>query len=389
MKVGVIGVGRVGAACALSVVTRGSARELVLVDLNRARAKAVATDLRYGAPVCPEVAIRDGDYADLTGTAVVMITAGLNEKGGGATDRGDATGRLKLLDTNVGVYRDMIPQIVAAAPEAVLLVVTDPPDPLADLTRQLAGTQPRLEHRHAAGQLAVSRAPGRAARGECDVGRGIGSGRAWDVGGVVVVERAGEWRADRGRCADREFVRRVSPRRRAGRAIREHHDHRGQRRQPVRDRHRVDADCRSRAPRRTGGAAGRGVQFKVRRDAIAAVRRREGQDPVRSSNRRCRPTSGRRLNGARQCCAKWVGDSPTAIRACRTAPRCRRAFNRIAAATASGRRIVTTGRFSLDSRAAQLVDDRERRTVGVRPRFRSNHLSEKTYLQRTAMVRNV
>jgi L-lactate dehydrogenase len=68
-----------------------------------------------------------------------MITAGLNEKGGGATDRGDATGRLKLLDTNVGVYRDMIPKIVAAAPEAVLLVVTDPPDPLADLTRQLAG----------------------------------------------------------------------------------------------------------------------------------------------------------------------------------------------------------------------------------------------------------
>jgi L-lactate dehydrogenase len=139
MKVGVVGVGRVGAACALSVVTRGSARELVLVDLNRARAKAVATDLRYGAPVCPEVAIMDGDYTDLTGAAVVMITAGLNEKGGGATDRGDATGRLKLLDTNVGVYRDMIPKIVAAAPEAVLLVVTDPPDPLADLTRQLAG----------------------------------------------------------------------------------------------------------------------------------------------------------------------------------------------------------------------------------------------------------
>jgi L-lactate dehydrogenase len=139
MKVGVVGVGRVGAACALSLVTRGSAREVVLVDLNRARAKAVATDLRYGAPVCPEVEIRDGGYKDLAGAAVVMITAGLNEKGGGATDRGDATGRLKLLDTNVGVFRSMIPQIVAAAPDAVLLVVTDPPDPLADLTRELAG----------------------------------------------------------------------------------------------------------------------------------------------------------------------------------------------------------------------------------------------------------
>lgn len=138
MKVGVVGVGRVGAACALSLLTRGSAREVVLVDLNRARAKAVATDLRYGAPVCPEVEVRDGGHEDLAGSAVVMITAGLNEKGGGATDCNDATGRLKLLDTNVGVFRSMIPQIVAAAPDAVLLVVTDPPDPLADLTREFA-----------------------------------------------------------------------------------------------------------------------------------------------------------------------------------------------------------------------------------------------------------
>jgi L-lactate dehydrogenase len=138
MKVGVIGVGKVGQACALSLVTRGSARDVVLVDLNRARAKAVATDLRYGAPCCPETDVRDGDYADLKGAAVVMITAGMNEKTGGATNRSDPTGRLKLLDTNIGVFREIVPQVVAAAPDAVLLVVTDPPDPLADLTRELA-----------------------------------------------------------------------------------------------------------------------------------------------------------------------------------------------------------------------------------------------------------
>lgn len=139
MKVGVVGVGKVGQACALSLITRGSAREVVLVDLNRARAKAVATDLRYGAPCCPEVAVRDGDYADLKGAAVVMLTAGVNEKTGGATNRNDPSGRLRLLDTNAGVFRDMVPKTVAAAPEAVLLVVTDPPDPLAWLTRELAG----------------------------------------------------------------------------------------------------------------------------------------------------------------------------------------------------------------------------------------------------------
>ncbi len=65
MKVGVVGVGRVGAACALSLVVRGSAREVVLVDRTRARARAVATDLRYGAPLgpadIPADAIRDAD----------------------------------------------------------------------------------------------------------------------------------------------------------------------------------------------------------------------------------------------------------------------------------------------------------------------------------------
>lgn len=65
-----------GQACALSLITRGSAREVVLVDLNRARAKAVAAELRYGAPCCPEVAVRDCDYVDLKDAAVVMLRVG-------------------------------------------------------------------------------------------------------------------------------------------------------------------------------------------------------------------------------------------------------------------------------------------------------------------------
>jgi L-lactate dehydrogenase len=83
--------------------------------------------------------LRDGDYADLAGADVVMLTAGINEKSGGATDRNDREGRLKLLDTNVGIFKDIVPKIVTAAPTAVLLVVTDPPDPLADLVRRIAG----------------------------------------------------------------------------------------------------------------------------------------------------------------------------------------------------------------------------------------------------------
>jgi len=84
MKLGIVGVGRVGAACALSLVTRGSAREIVIVDRTQARARAVADDLRYGAPLCPPVVLSDGDYAALAGADLVMLTAGVNEKAGGA-----------------------------------------------------------------------------------------------------------------------------------------------------------------------------------------------------------------------------------------------------------------------------------------------------------------
>jgi len=63
----------------------------------------------------------------------------VNEKSGGATTAAIPKA-LRLLDTNAGIYRDIVPKVVAAAPRAVLLVVTDPPDPLADLARRLADT---------------------------------------------------------------------------------------------------------------------------------------------------------------------------------------------------------------------------------------------------------
>src|SRR5437867_7352931 len=89
MKIGVIGAGAVGSACLLSSILRGMAREIVVVNRDRKRAKAVVTDQQYGAALSPVVDIRDGDYSDLTDAAVVMITAGMNEKAGGATNRND------------------------------------------------------------------------------------------------------------------------------------------------------------------------------------------------------------------------------------------------------------------------------------------------------------
>jgi L-lactate dehydrogenase len=139
MKLGIVGVGNVGCAIALAAVTRGSAREIVLVNRTRKTAEAVATDIRYGTPLSPKTDIRSGDYDALSGAGVVLITSGVNEKTGGATDRNDPHGRLRLLEKNADIYRDIVPQIVRAAPNAVLVAVTDPPDPLADIAREAAG----------------------------------------------------------------------------------------------------------------------------------------------------------------------------------------------------------------------------------------------------------
>jgi L-lactate dehydrogenase len=139
MKIGIVGTGAVGCACALAAAIRGSAREIVLVNRTRKTAEAVAADIRYGTPLCPKVKIADGDYDSLQGAALVMITAGINEKTGGATNRDDPRGRLRLLDQNAAIYRDIVPRITRFAPAAVLLIVTDPPDPLADVAREVAG----------------------------------------------------------------------------------------------------------------------------------------------------------------------------------------------------------------------------------------------------------
>jgi L-lactate dehydrogenase len=141
MKAGIVGVGAVGASTAMAIAMRGRIRDLVLVNRNRARAKGVATDISYGIPLSGDSSIRDGDYEDLAGAGVVIIAAGVNEKAGGATDRQDPAGRLRLLEANAKIFGSIVPKIVTAAPEAVILVATDPPEPLTELARTFAGHQ--------------------------------------------------------------------------------------------------------------------------------------------------------------------------------------------------------------------------------------------------------
>ena len=148
MKVGIIGVGAVGTACAKAMLLRGSCHEIVLVEKDdrksQRRAKGVAADLSHGGVLCPPTDVLAGGYEDLAGAAIVAITAGKNEKAGKAIDRKDKLGRLRLLRPNARTYEQIIPVLKRVAPHATILVVTDPPDPLADVARLLTRTNPVL-----------------------------------------------------------------------------------------------------------------------------------------------------------------------------------------------------------------------------------------------------
>jgi L-lactate dehydrogenase len=183
MKVGIVGVGAVGTACAKAMLLRGSCREIVLLDRDEARARGVAADLSHGGVLCPPCEVTAGGYAELAGASAVVVTAGINERAGGATDRSDPQGRLLLLEPNARTYREVVPQVARAAPEAPIVVVTDPPDPLADVARELTDTNPVLS----AGtfldslrfRLQIARCLGRLGAVDC---------RAADVEAMVVGE---------------------------------------------------------------------------------------------------------------------------------------------------------------------------------------------------------
>lgn len=136
-KVAVIGTGHVGVASAAAILAGDFAHEMVLIDRSRTLAEGVATDMRYGA-VLQGAQVRAGEEGDIAACDLVVVTAGTNEKSGGAAAPDDPIGRLRLAEPNAQVYQQWAPIVARLAPESVFLVVTDPPDPLADLAATLA-----------------------------------------------------------------------------------------------------------------------------------------------------------------------------------------------------------------------------------------------------------
>ncbi len=130
MKIGVVGCGLVGSTAAYALVMSGVGREIVLVDLKRARAEAEANDISHAIPFARPLVVRAGDYRDLAEARVVIIAGGVAQRPGET--------RLQLLQRNADVFRQIVPSVLHHAPDAVLLVVTNPVDIMTQLTAHFA-----------------------------------------------------------------------------------------------------------------------------------------------------------------------------------------------------------------------------------------------------------
>lgn len=135
-KAAIIGCGFVGSASAFCLMQSGLFSELVLLDANRDKAEGEALDVAHGIPFARPMKIYAGDYDDIADAAIIIVTAGANQKPGET--------RLDLVQKNVGIFRSIIPEIAKQNFAGILLIVSNPVDILTYTAMKLSGLP---EHR--------------------------------------------------------------------------------------------------------------------------------------------------------------------------------------------------------------------------------------------------
>lgn len=134
-KITVVGAGSVGATIANDLMIQGIATEIVLVDINKNKAFGEAMDIYQGAPFCSPAIVRSGDYDAAANSDIVIITSGLPRKPGQT--------RLELAQTNVNIIKQIAPQIVKEAPNAIYIIVSNPVDILTYVFTKVSGLPER------------------------------------------------------------------------------------------------------------------------------------------------------------------------------------------------------------------------------------------------------
>ncbi|MFU0832490.1 MAG: L-lactate dehydrogenase 1 [Oscillospiraceae bacterium] len=133
-KCAIIGCGFVGSATAFSLMQSGLFSEMVLLDANREKAEGEAMDLSHGAPFARPIEITAGSYDDIADSGLIVVTAGANQKPGET--------RLDLVKKNVGIFKQIIPEIKKRNCEGILLIVSNPVDILTYTALKLSGFPP-------------------------------------------------------------------------------------------------------------------------------------------------------------------------------------------------------------------------------------------------------
>jgi L-lactate dehydrogenase len=129
-KVGIVGTGAVGMAAAYSLFQQRVARHLVLVDRNHERAEGEARDLEHGQALVGHCQVEAGDWDALADSGVVVICAGAKQNPGET--------RLQLLERNAGIFADIAEQLDHHAPDAVVIIASNPVDVLTRVMQRLS-----------------------------------------------------------------------------------------------------------------------------------------------------------------------------------------------------------------------------------------------------------
>lgn len=130
-KGAVIGCGFVGSAIAFTLMQSRLFTELVLLDVNFDKADGEAKDIAHGIPFAGQMKIYAGTYDDIADAAVLIVTAGANQK--------PEETRLDLVNKNVAVYQSIIPEIAKREFQGILLVVSNPVDILTYAAVKIGG----------------------------------------------------------------------------------------------------------------------------------------------------------------------------------------------------------------------------------------------------------
>ncbi|HXE51808.1 MAG TPA: L-lactate dehydrogenase [Tepidisphaeraceae bacterium] len=134
-KLAIIGAGSVGATIAYACLNRGVARHLVLYDINRLKVESEVLDLNHGLQFVPTATLEGSDdLAICVDADVIVMTAGAKQKPGQT--------RLDLAQANTAICRKLVPELLRLAPQAILLLVTNPVDLITYVTQKISGLSP-------------------------------------------------------------------------------------------------------------------------------------------------------------------------------------------------------------------------------------------------------